>query len=322
MQPSSNHRRLALVAVAIAFAGCPCAGSPGTLLGVRPNAAFVTEQTELYISAPDGIRRISLDGTRSTKVFAKLPHADVPKVTVVDLSLDHKRWLLSDSDTNLWIGDAATGNTVEIKELHHRMSAAAISPDGKMIAATRHSDYSGFGNKPNDDAIYLIDIATRKVDVIPAQTHDWPVKIEWSSDGSALWLTMAWEQGFQWVTLADRARTSHPHGNPPPVQKPLRDNPKQSPVCPQQLVHSEDPELRIVEDPQKPARVLVRIEGRERGFHDHLPDFSHEAMTPSCKYVVFEHAQKIWVSDLSGVVAPIASGDWLFFAMAPLAAPP
>jgi hypothetical protein len=315
----------AAVALAILFAGCPCAGNQGVLLNAqrqppRPDATFVTEKATLIVSTTDGIRRIALDGSGSTKLFGKLPHKDVPAVSVVDVSADFKTYLLSDSHTNLHVGDAVTTKTFEIPQLRKRMSSAALSPDGTKIAATRHSDYDSIRKSDdNDDAVFLIDIATRQVEVIPAVTKNWPTKIQWSADGTALWLSFAWERGSQWLTLADRKRTDHPYDSTrtrsPPA--PLRADPRKPPACTQQALADKDPELKIVDDPNdpsRPARVVIKLEGRERGFHDYLADFRHPSLSPSCGYLVFEHRQKVWVTDLQGTsFGPIIDGSWLFF---------
>lgn len=220
------------VAVLVVVAGCPCGGNPGVMTGASPNAIladtrFVDEKASIYVSTSTGIAKVSLDGSSRTKVFAKFPHRDVPGVSVVDISLDWKTWLLSDSDTNLWIGDPVTGNSVEVKAVHHRMSNASVSPDGKWVAASRHSDY-GIRDKPEDDTIFLIEIATGKVDTIPAQTKNWPTKVRWAADGSALLLEMAWEAPSQWLTLADRKRTEIPYKPDQPPPAPLRADPRRS----------------------------------------------------------------------------------------------
>jgi dipeptidyl aminopeptidase/acylaminoacyl peptidase len=300
-------------AFALLLAGCPCGGNPGVLVNARPDVTFVTEKAALIVAAPDGIRRVAIDGTSSTKLFGTFAHRDVPAVTVVDVTPDFKTYLLSDSNTNLYVGDATTGATWEVTQLRKRLSAAAFSPDGRKIAATRHADFDTRQSSwRDDDTVFVIDVATRQVEELPRATANWPTKIQWSADGSALWLTFAWEKGHQWLTLADRTRTDVAGAKPP---APLRADPRSPPVCPQQLVESKQPQLSISDDPNKPARVLVRLEGRERGFHDYLADFSHAAMTPACKYVVFEHRNKVWISDLQGAaIGPIVSGAWLFFA--------
>lgn len=303
-----------------------CGGNPGVMAGANPGASgvsairadatFVDEKAEMIVSTGTGIFRVSLDGKTSHKIFAKFPHKDVPQVSITDISLDWKTWLLSDSYTNLWIGDPATGTSIEVKALHGRMSFASVSPDGKWIAASQHSDYNALGHPDEDDTIFLIELATKKVETIPSQTRNWPTRVDWAADGSALLLTMAWEAPSQWLTIADKKRTEigYRPGQPPPA--PLRDNPQRPPSkCRQKLLTDKlEPEIRIVEDPEKPARLLVRLEGRERGFHDYMPDFSHLEMSPACKFVVFSHGRKVWVTDLAGAaIGPIIEGDWLFF---------
>ena len=295
----------AIVTLASTGSGCFCAGSPGVLVGAGRDARFVTERAEMLIAAGDGIRRIAIDGSGSRLLFRG-------PVSIQDVGADFRTFVLSDSDTNLLIGDAATGGLVPVPELAGRLSSAALSPDGARIAASRHSDFSLPQSRwVDDDAIFVVDVATLAVTTIPASSNDWPTKVAWSADGKALWLTMAFGKPSQWLTLADGARKS---GLAAPPEG-LRTDPRARSKCQQSLEADRwKPELRITDDSGAPPRVLARLEGRERGFHDYQPDFSNAMLSPACRYALFHYDRRIWAVDVrGGPLGPVAEGDVLFF---------
>ena len=295
-----------MVLVSSTWSGCICAGSPGVLVGAGKDVRFVSERATLLVSAVDGIRRVELDGSGSRLIFPG-HHA------IEDVSSDFRIFVLSDSETNLLIGDASTGAMRRVPQLDKRASAAGLSPDGTRVAVSRHSDYDLPQSQwKESDAIFLVDVATLAVEEIPGQTNNWPTRIEWAADGSALWLSMAWEKPSQWLTLGDKRRQNGLTSPPADLRVDPR-HPKKP--CPQTLDTPKwESTVTITDGPGASPRVLARLEGRERGFHDYQADFSKAAMTPACRYVVFEHRSKVWVADAAGgKFGPLVDGDWLFF---------
>lgn len=298
---------LVLLLCGVVAGGCLCGGgSNGVLAGAGADARFVTERASIVVSRPGEIHRSSLDGSAPATLFAG-------SYSVLDVTLDYRTYLLSDSETNLLVGDAATGALRPVPALARRVTHAAFSPGGARIAAVRHADFSlPQATLTDDDTVFLIDAGTLAAEVVLPGTDHWPARVAWSADGSALWITMNHGKPPQWLTLADKKRQSG-LASPP---GPLLDDPRLTkPRCPQQLVaDTMDTELRIIDTPSAAPRVLVRLEGRSRGFHDYLPDFDHFSMSPACKYVVFEHGSKVWIADAStGALGPLAPGSWLFF---------
>jgi hypothetical protein len=303
----ARHLHIALVLLAAGAApGCWCAGSPGVLAGAGTDARFVSERSILVASTSRGLERMALDGSGARVLFTG-------HHSVLDTSPDFRTYLLSDSETNLLIGDATTGAMRSVPAVAKRVTAAALSPDGKRVAAVRHADFSlPQSSWTDDDSVFLIDVATLATTVIPPSTKHWPGSVEWSDDGSALWITMNHGNPPQWLTLADGKRHTG-HASPPAA---LHGHTRvRSPKCPQTLVADKwSTELSIVDAPGAPPRVLVRLVGRKRGFHDYQADFFDPVLSPACKYVLFGHKRNIWVADAkTGALGPLVEGDLLFF---------
>lgn len=289
----------------VLVSACCAAGSRGTLAGAGPDTRFASDPARVVVKTERGIEEIGLDGSGQALLFAG-------SFRVLDVSPDRAMYLLSDGETNLLVGDRRSGATRRVTALDRRMSAASFSPDGKTIAAVRHADFSlPQASWKDDDSVFLIDTATLAVDTIPPSSDDWPASVRWSTDGKALWLPIHHERPAQWITLASRART-HPGPTPPsPVMAP----PFAPPSCPAQLVSGrESTELSVKDTPSDPPRVLVRLVGRKRGFHDYQDDFNHLALAPRCDLALFENERRTWVVDVkSGAFGPLIEGSWLFF---------
>jgi hypothetical protein len=302
---SPLSRLILWVGLSAASSGCPT-GAPGVLSGAVNDARFVSERATLVYAAKDGLRRISLDGTSSQLIFAGA-------AAVLDVTPDFQTFVLTDSDTNLLIGHASTGRLTAVRPLAGRLSSAALSPDGKRIAASRHADFSlPQAQWVDDDGIFLVDIETGLVTTIAPSGHDWPTKVAWAADGQALWLSMAFEKPSQWLTLADRSRDAGLTRPPAP----LREDPRAPAKCAQTFDGpTRDPVLRIIDQPGAAPRTIARLVGRKRGFHDYSPDFDDVRLSPQCRYALFHfHDRRTWIVDVrGGPIGPVADGCPLFF---------
>jgi dipeptidyl aminopeptidase/acylaminoacyl peptidase len=319
--------RLLVALLATSLGGCGgCAGSPGQVVGRQPDLHFVTEKATLFFAAGGGIERIDIDGTDRRVVF---PRHDETGVHFLDVSPDFRTFLLEDSSTDLLVGDVATGSVRHVAALANRTSTARFSPDGRRIAAARHSDYHRSGSK-EDDTLYLVDTATLATQKIAQVTANWPTTIRWAADGSGLWVEMAWNAPPQWVTLADSHRHHGLTSAPVPIQDLRR--PKRATCTERAVSDGRQTTLRMVPvtedgggselDAPDAGRVIVELQGRERGFHDYQPDFYDPMLSPGCSYVVFGMRGDIWVADATatsaanGAAAPLVAGgaSALFFA--------
>lgn len=323
MRSSRSRFALALFSL-LGLLGCGgCGGAPGTLAAARPDATFVAEQGAMFVLTQAGIERVSFDGRARKLVFAR-PTTKSSAGThnqwhVKDISQDFATWALGDDDTNLFVGDAATGTVREVKAVSGRASEAAFSADGKRLAIARHADFSTPGSK-DDDTIHVVDVATLTTTTLPPITDHWPAKITWSADGKALWVTMNFNAPAQWVTLPDPAagapeKRDSGLASPPAdlaPDSPLRYHPHCSKTA---EADRWKPELRVVEPPGAPV-VVAHLEGRERGFHDYLPDFDDPVMTPGCGHVIFSYDQRLWAvpADGRGGPGPIIEGSRITFA--------
>jgi hypothetical protein len=289
--------------VALVF-GCSCGGSPGTLVNAGVDVAFVEEDGVLVATAPEGIVATTLDGKAKRVLFAE-------RRSLEDVSADFGVWAASDSDTNLFVGELATATWRRVPELDGILSEAAVSPDGRTIAASRHADF-GVTNGPEDDTIFLVDVASLRVDIVPKASERWPTTIRWAQDGSGLYLQWAHHDGAEWIDLATKRRVAPP--DPLPA---LWASPSTAGDCSQKIVHDDFSTEIQVDDGHGQRVTAVRIEGRKRGFHDYGSDFGQPVFTPGCGYVMFNWAGGVWLADAtkSGTNGPLVpSGDALFFA--------
>jgi hypothetical protein len=309
------------------LSGCAgCSGSHGVIVEARPDASFVKERARFYVRSERGIERVSLDGSARAVVFASSPGSS--SLSVLDTSPDQRTFLIQNQNTELFVGDIATGALRKVEVLGDRCSAAAFAPDGKRFAASRHSDFSQPSAKP-DDTIYLVDAATLTATVIPRSSESWPVRIEWAADMSGLYVTMAWEGVPQWISLADRVRHPGLKAAPTPLDS-AHNSPPSCPMTPVtarwgttirmvpasslngalQVQYSDEQDLEALPDAGPP---VVTLQGRKRGFHDHEPNFNPVVSSPGCAHVLFGHDGDVWVADAKGGAAALIVKGWADF---------
>ncbi len=276
----------------------------GSGVASGPDTSFVSDPAFLYFATSESIERIRLDGSGRQKIFSG------EYLEVQDVSPDGKLFLITDSNTNLYVGEAATGRMSRVPSLDRRTSAASFSPDGRTIAAVRHSDFSQKQSQwQDDDTLFLVDTASQQARILPPVTSFYPISIRWGQDGSGVWLGFAFGEGFQWVDLAGETRSAL---DQPPV--PVRENLPPKPECPAKLDTAENGSVLTISD-SACSRPLLRVVGRERAVGDLSADFGHYAFSPTCEYVVFNRVNDIWVAQVSsGKSGPlIERADWLFF---------
>jgi dipeptidyl aminopeptidase/acylaminoacyl peptidase len=315
-----------VVGLALTLGGCgSCAGSRGTLVGARADATFVSEKGDMFVETADGIERVALDGRTRRVVFAHPTTLSSVGTRqqwhVEDTSPGLTTWALGNSDTEMFLGDMATGQVRKIEAIGKRASAASFSPDGKRVALARHSDFSHQGSK-DDDTLYVVDVTTLATTTIPPGTDNWPSKIEWAADGSALWVRMNFEKPPEWVTLptTDAPAKRMTGLSEPPAALAPRASFGARIECHAGTVVSDRWESRVrVVDGADAGTTVAYLEGRKRGFHDYAPDFSDESFTPGCGYVVFQYDRQVWAvaADGAGGPGPIVEGYRLGFAPSP-----
>jgi len=313
-----------LLMLVLSLFGCgACGGSPGTLAAARPDATFVKEAGAMFVMTQAGIERVAFDGSARKVVFARPGTMSSVGTSmqwhVLDISADFATWVLGDDDTNVFVGDMATGAVREVKAAARRASGATLSPDGKRLAIARHSDFSVKGAK-DDDTLYVVDVASLATTTLGPTTDHWPSKITWSADAKALWVEMNFGTPSQWVTLPDpqggaaEKRESGLSAPPAALGPP---SPLRRPVACKKGVEADrwEPVVRVLDPPAAPL-VVAHIDGRKRGFHDYVPDFSEVTWTPSCGYVMFAYEGSVWAVKGDGSVGPgpVVQGSRIVFA--------
>lgn len=281
---------------------CSC-GSSGELQNALARPDFVVEDELIYAKTSSGLTRINLRGEGRAAIFAA-------RYSVLDMSQDGAVFVLGDSDTNLYLGNPKTGEVRQIKALNQRTGQARLSPDGKTLAAVRHADFSlpqAEWSKTDDDTIYLIDVATGAVEVIPPSSADWPTALSWSADGEILWLQL-FSNKAQRFELKSRTRTEAELPSdglwPSPIQPPQS--------CDGMTLNTKGwrgDEGLVLERPGQEPTLLVKVTGRKRGFHDYQPTLTPHMFSKGCAAALFSFSQKLWIVDLeSKKVAPLLEG--------------
>lgn len=292
--------------LAAALMGCgSCAGSRGELVAPLPNASFVTEKGTLVAHGVDGIHRVALDGSRAVQLFKG------SALRVQDVTADYGTYALGDSTTTVALGDAATGRVETLEAAKGRVSEAVFSPDGKTLVLSRHADFSK-ERGTNDDTLFVVDVATRKVREIASTSDSWPTTLRFSADGTHLFARMAFEKPAQWIELATGARTPATEAPAPLYVSPVR----RQPNCDRVVADSRwEVELALVNDAGA-RTVVAREEGRKRGFHDYQDDFAEPRLTPTCAYVTFGWQDRTYIAEAngSGKLASLGAFSALFFA--------
>jgi dipeptidyl aminopeptidase/acylaminoacyl peptidase len=299
--------RLALLALALALALASCGGSRGTILNAEPNTKFVTEKAPLYYYGGDGLHQVDLDGSGDRVVFST-----TTGLNIMDLSDDMRVFAWTDSDTNAYLGDVASGSVRRIPAVDRRASQVAFSPDGRTLAVSRHSDFSlPQAQWTDDDTLYFVDVATLAVTTLAPVSAHWPTRLRWTADGKWLELGMAFEKPTEWVSMETHAHSPAPAGTPEMWRSRWH---RRSTTCQARLEAEQwGTEVRILE-PGKPARALVTEVGRERGFHDYRPDFHEPMFTPGCANVIFDFNGVLWLASVeTGRNGPLVHGAFARF---------
>jgi hypothetical protein len=287
-----------VVLVGLALGGCDCGGSGGHIVGAEPGTAFVTERPALHVSAREGLVRVRLDGTERTRIFPAGRRVE-------DYTPDGRLWVLSDSDTNLYIADEGGAHERPVPELAKRASAARLSPDGTRVAVSRHADF----DKPqsswrDDDTVYVVDTGSLEVKRYPPVRESWVISLGWNDAGTEVWLGHQ-DNRAEWLNLEDGARRERD-----PNDRPNAFRPAPASTCGDLRLRSDDTGIFLVAADGTQQQV-VTIQGRERGFHDYLPTVDGILVTPSCRHLVFGFAGDVWVVQLEthrvGLLADDAS---------------
>lgn len=303
-------RRLALLLpLALASTGMICGGSPGALQNPR-EGVFAATDAQVHVIDERGAQvRVRVDGGGRVELFP-------PGYRLTASDDAGALFVLSDSDTNLYIGPPGQPPR-RIPELDRRLSDACLTADSSAVVAIRHADFSlPQAQWVDDDAVYVVDVATAAVRVIPATSTRWPVKVGClRDDPGVVWLTLQ-EGGDVRVDLATGARTpgEAPQGRlfRPPTARIFE-------TCPIDQSRLElrgwrgDEGVDLVR-PDGARTHLVQIRGRRRGFHDYLPTVETPTFTPDCRHVLFGFEGTLYVTDVqSRVTRPLLIGGGPFF---------
>ena len=203
-----GHSVGTILAAWLALGGTSGVDPSGVLQHAEADARFVRGGGAMIVYTSEGIARVNLDGSGEKPIFRGVG------LRVLDASFDLKTWVISDNQTNLLVGDASTGALRPVPALSRRLADAALSPDDRQIAATRHADFSlPQENWRDDDAVYLMDVDSALGRRRPA--HLFPRdRLHPVARRRPRFATFAFEPGAP-VAHLDRSHAKHgapPHG--------------------------------------------------------------------------------------------------------------
>ena len=267
-------------------------------------SSFVKEHQLILVAGAGGITRIAIDGSAKDRVASGRYHH-------LSSTADGRTLAVGDSDTNIFLVVPADSSPRRVSQLDGRAGAAALSPDGKRLAVARHADFTlpqAQWSTTEDDAIYLVDTETMALDVIPATREELVTGIRWSADGALILSMMNF--GTVRLDLATRMRTEIPREVPPEVAVTSGGTRCTNGDMIALAGHRGDDGIDVITS--KGTTRVVKIEGRSRGFHDYQATISDAVFSASCRFIVFEMNNAVWVADReSGNVGHLIDGSYV-----------
>lgn len=291
-----------------------CAGSQGEITNeISPDASFVTVDHSLNVHTLEGqLVEMTLMGERGDMVTHTPYH-------IMAATPDGGLLVLGNSNTDLFMSTRGASDSLhEVKAVHGRASGVAISPDGRTVAVSLHSDYNKptkMGPEHTDDTIYLVDVATRDVRVLPATRKGWAMMLFWGEPGEIM---MYWREPGNRLSDRGLALNVHTQARTPAEWGGGDQNMARSwHMAPKECdgVTLGQDELGLYTGDRQDPKYLVSIKGRKRGFHDHFDTIPSYHFAGDCNHVVFVHAQKVYVHQRSsGRTAYLGEGaeTWYF----------
>ncbi len=287
------HWRLVAAFGLASLFGCP--SSMGRIVNPPLEASVQSEEWIYFLDAEERLVRMRLNASRSE-------HLHPPGLALEDLSPDGNQLVLRDQEADLYVGPAG-GPFSRVFELDGRVGEAKMAPDGRTVAVIRvpEASFSGFV-KESPGALVFVDVASARVELSPpafALQQRW-VFLAWAPASDGVWVRgieegaseahFSYPEGVRTETSFERAHLGDHYPFEPRVE------------CGEQSIRFRgfkgDEGIDLVHD-DGTERRLVQIEGRQRGFHDHLSTIDAGFFSSDCNYVVFAYDRQIWVAEVA-----------------------
>lgn len=303
---------VALMALAL-LAGC--ARPPGYIVDALPDTSFVesSEQRYLFSEELGGWVVIGLNGRIHRRLFAVELHIE-------DVSADGQTFVLRNTNTDLFIATNGGRTIRAVPEFQGLLGAVGISPDGRLVAATKHADFDLPQSQwVDDERLYLIDVTSLQVSevgrfvVISGHT---PFNLAWLDDHRVLlWLA----GGDQQIDVRTGEREVLPsgwdqlHGS----QRWLTAHEDRA-GCGMEIRVPDASNgiggIDIVRPGEGPTRLVVIEGARPPHPHESSDGIDDVKFTRDCKYVTFNFHLSLWVAEIaSGRVGPILQSRHMTF---------
>lgn len=284
-----------------------CGGSQGTIDNRTTDQSFIRAKDGLYFVGHRRLKHIRLDGSEERAVFP-------PAYSVLDRTTDGSLFALGDSETNLFLGNPATGVLREVTEIRGRAGVVSFSPDGRTLAVVKHSDFAlPQSAQKSSDAVYLVDTRALSFRVFAKHTAQITTQLKWSSDGT--FFVLSGHTNSQRITADTGVREVIPVDNSPWGSiRPLNHFREAREKCGEpghrlELKGFKGDDGIILVDHRGNGRPLVTVKGRKRGFHDYHGTIRSVGFSESCEYARFTFRDELMVVEVStGKVTAIAKG--------------
>ncbi len=283
---------LALAALVCGCSSTPAAAPPPQAPAPVHPSRFVEEPEPVFVETPQGLVRINTDGTGRRRLAG-------PGMSIAAMSLDGELLAVRDDERDNLYVLRGQGKPRRVRELDMVLGAAALSPDESVLAAVRSPALGAL----TDDRVYLVDIDTLKVQVVPKATERYVVWLTWSTDGRHLWIQLK-DGAIQRVDIETRTRQFMTRA--PPKSELFWTDARPS-RCRSALLEVQPlpflGDLKLTH-PVHGTRLLLTAHGREPGTKANGAYF-----TRTCRQVVYALDDAVWVVDVpSGTTGKLIEG--------------
>lgn len=311
---ASSPRLIPIIVLCLAGLLAACTSAPGRIIGASPDTSFVKDPELRYLYSEEESSWLvaGLDGRIHKRLFGT-------QYRIEDISANGRTFVLEDSDRNLLI--ARIGDAIEIIEVpgfHGFLGNAALSRDGRLIAATKIPDYSQPQSAwVEDERLYLVDVATLEVRVVGRfEITDGlvPSNLVWLDETRVrIGFTIEFDQVID-IRTGQQSTLSKGQDSVNRWRQAIEANRAN---CSMDIFllggDAGDKGLAIAtrrsKDQKEERTPLVKVEGRRRGYHDYMETIWNAAFTKDCRYVTFYFGSGLWVLEIAtGKVGPVLPG--------------
>ena len=273
--------------------------SPGEIIGVQDDTAFVTDHsTQLIVKTPE--KNAYEVRTLAGEYVRTLVHG---RYRLVDVDNGAERFLLRSG-----VGFAAADSSGTSRPLATGSGwrNVAIDGSGTRIAMTNN----------HERLIRVLSFETLELlQEIPCPEDAYCRWLGWDlTDANILWLGGYSHNGYERLDLTTGESTSIPRENYPRIRYPAHSTLSNSNYCRETgatLIRSDSG--IVLQEPGLDPRSIVVIKGRRNTFlfGEHFPAIDRAAFVADCQYVIFGFNRDDWLVDVKeGLIGRLTGKVW------------